>query len=125
MLWFKCTLLAFSTKLTKVYKLSVTTTPCFCIGTVISRFYSQINNKMGASRETCDLFWILRLAKKYPDNKKYYYDRFWYVIKHQRKLMFEDTFLPFWCKIVGHKKYTPDSDNPKEIACKRCHRWIS
>ena len=67
---------------------------------------------MGASRETCDLFWILRLAKKYPDNKKYYYDRFWYVIKHQRKLMFEDTFLPFWCKIVGHKKYTPDSDNP-------------
>jgi hypothetical protein len=88
------------------------------------RFSSQINNRMGASRETCNLLWILRLAKKYPDNKKYYYDRFWYVIKHQRKLMFEDTFLPLWCKIVGHKKYIPDNNNPKEIACKRCHMWV-
>jgi len=88
-------------------------------------FSSQINYKMGASRETCDLFWILRLAKKYPDNKQYYYKRFWYVIRHERKLMFEDTFLPFWCKIVGHKKYIPNSNEPKEIACKRCHKWVS
>jgi hypothetical protein len=80
---------------------------------------------MSTSRETCDLFWILRLARKYPDNKKYYYDRFWSVIKHQRKLMFEDTFLPLWCKIVGHRKYTPDTNEPKEIACKRCHKWVS
>ena len=91
---------------------------------VMCCFYLKIN-KMGTSRETCDLFLKLQLAIKYPSNKKYYNDRFWYVIKHQRKLMFEDTFLPFWCKLVGHKKYTPDSDNPKEIACKRCHRWMS
>ena len=89
------------------------------------RFSSQILNKMGASRETCDLFWILQLAKKYPNNKQYYYKRFWYVIRHQPKLMFEDTFLRLWCKIVGHKKYIPDSYEPKEIACKRCHRRVS
>ena len=80
---------------------------------------------MGASRETCNLFWILQLAKKYPDNKQYYYKRFWYVIKHQRKLMWEDTFLQFWCKIVGHKKYDANEGGyPKEIACRRCHKWL-
>jgi len=30
-----------------------------------------------------------------------------------------------WCKVVGHKKYVPDNNEPKEIACKRCHRWVS
>lgn len=80
---------------------------------------------MGApGRETCDIFWILRSMKKHPKSKHYYYDRFWYVIKYQRKLMFEDTFLHLWCKIVGHKKYTPDNDSPTEIACKRCHMWL-
>jgi len=80
---------------------------------------------MLAYRDTCNLFLILKLAKKYPNNKKYYYERFWYVIKHNRKLMLKDTFLPFLCKIVGHQRYIPDENNPKEIACKRCGQFIN
>lgn len=79
---------------------------------------------MGASRETCDLFWILQLAKKYPNEKQYYYKRFWHVIRYQTRLMFEDTFLHLCCIIIGHKKYVPDKNNPKEVSCKRCHRWL-
>ena len=82
---------------------------------------------MGSSRETCNLLWILKLMKKYPNDKKYYRKRFWYVVKHQRKLMWEDTFSHIWCKIVGHKQYNArDSLHDKpELACKRCHQYIT
>lgn len=50
--------------------------------------------------------------------------RVWYLIIHFNKLTYEDTFMPIFCKFIGHKPYLPDNDNPKEWACKRCHQYI-
>lgn len=43
---------------------------------------------------------------------------------YNRKLMFEDSFMPIVCKIIGHNPYHP-TDCDSEIACKRCHKFIS
>lgn len=36
------------------------------------------------------------------------------------KLMFSDTFVKFYCKLVGHIEYDADG----EKACKRCQHFI-
>ena len=79
---------------------------------------------MADCRETCNLFLILKMAKKYPSNKKYYHQRFWKLIKNPTKLMFEDTFKPIICKIFGHIEYNLYEGSP-ETACKRCHRFVN
>lgn len=51
----------------------------------------------------------------------------WRNWKWNKKLMFEDNFMPLVCKVIGHDKYLPDVKyNPltTEVACKRCHRYL-
>lgn len=36
------------------------------------------------------------------------------------ELVFQDTFMKFYCKIVGHDEYDSDGDR----ACKRCAHYI-
>lgn len=67
------------------------------------------------SRESQNIFYHLK-------NKNV--KRVWYLIIHFNKLTYEDTFMPIFCKFIGHKPYLPDNDNPKEWACKRCHKYI-
>lgn len=72
---------------------------------------------MGASRESQDIFYIIK-------NKNY--KRAWYLIKKFNKTTYEDTFGPIICKIRGHKPYQPDAQyEPNEWACKRCNKWIT
>jgi len=41
------------------------------------------------------------------------------------KYVCADSFMPVICFIVGHIPYRPDEvDEPNEIACRRCHRWL-
>ena len=70
---------------------------------------------MGACRESQNIFYFIR-------NKNY--NRAWYLMVHFNKLTYEDSFMPIFCKIFGHKKYVPDSYYPLEVACKRCHQYI-
>lgn len=81
---------------------------------------------MGASRETCNIFLLIKLGFKYPDHRSYYWKRLWYIIRYQRKLMIEDTFGPIICWMIGHILYNAAEcyDDPPEMACKRCHRYI-
>ena len=72
---------------------------------------------MVASRVMQNIFYSLK-------NKNY--KRVWYLIKKFDRLTYEDTFMPIFCKIKGHKPYQPDKVNdPDEWACKRCHRYIN
>jgi hypothetical protein len=71
---------------------------------------------MGASRELQNIFLMI----KYKE-----YHRAWHFIKNFNKTTYEDTFMPYVCKIKGHKPYQTDKENePNEWACKRCHRYI-
>lgn len=67
------------------------------------------------SRENQNIFYYIK-------NKNF--SQAWSLIKHLDKLTYEDTFMPIFCKFIGHKPYLPDNDNPKEWACKRCHQYI-
>lgn len=72
---------------------------------------------MGASRETQDLFRLLKIKD---------YKRFWFWLKRYNKTTHEDTWMPIICKIKGHIPYQPEPKfEPEEWACKRCHRWIN
>jgi len=76
-------------------------------------------------RKTSNIFLLLWLAKKYPFDKQENYDRIRDVIKHQKKLMFQDIFSPIWCSIVGHKKYNINKEgNPDDFACNRCCHFL-
>ena len=70
---------------------------------------------MGNCRRTQNIFFYL---------KRKDFKSAWIFIKNFDKLSFEDSFMPIVCKIIGHKKYTPDKYCPDEIACKRCHRFL-
>lgn len=78
---------------------------------------------MGACRETCNIFYYLRLFFK--ERKSSYLKRVWYLTRHFNKLTYEDSFMPIVCRIKGHKPYQPDAKyEPESWACKRCHRYI-
>ena len=56
----------------------------------------------------------------------------WFELRNWKwniKLMFEDTFMPIICKLIGHSLYiTEIQDNPVKVtewACRRCHRFIN
>lgn len=70
---------------------------------------------MGCSRKRFNLFnkachyAIKRDWKQWALNFKHY---FWV-----------DSFMPIYCKLVGHDKYKPDA-NENIMACKRCHQYV-
>jgi hypothetical protein len=71
---------------------------------------------MGACRESQDIFFFIKIKN---------YKRVWYLIKNFDKVTYGDTFGPIICKIKGHNAYQPDKRyEPKEWACKRCHKYI-
>jgi len=71
---------------------------------------------MGTCRESQNLIFIIKQKN---------WKRFWSLIKHFDKLTYDDTFMPYVCKIKGHKAYQPDPQYyPTEWACKRCHLYI-
>lgn len=76
---------------------------------------------MGCGRETQNIFFYLKKSKY--DNKRNW-NKIWYLIRHFNKLTYEDTIMPIICKIKGHKAFLPDSWEPNEWACKRCHSYI-
>ena len=39
----------------------------------------------------------------------------------QWKYVFTDTFIKFYCKLIGHNEYNSNG----ERACKRCHHYIN
>ena len=80
---------------------------------------------MGCSRQSLDLFALWRMSKENPESKEFFRKAFWKALRNPTKLMFEDTFMHYICKIVGHKRYNSALANEKpEWACKRCHRYI-
>lgn len=70
---------------------------------------------MGASRETQNIFFFLRIKK---------YKHVWYLIKNFNKTTYSDTIGPIICKYFGHKPYHHPNFEPDEYACKRCNRYV-
>ncbi len=71
---------------------------------------------MGCSRETRDLFFYI---------KRKHWSRSWRLIKTFDRIAYEDTFMPLFCKIKGHKPYQTDKQyEPDSWACSRCNRYI-
>jgi len=70
---------------------------------------------MGACRESQNIFARIK-------NKNY--KGAWYLVQHFNKTTYEDSFMPYVCKIKGHKYYLPDEHEPDEWACKRCHCFV-
>jgi hypothetical protein len=81
---------------------------------------------MGACRENMNIF------NKHSNSRRYIWLRFLYRLRLKTKarpvnwrLVYEDSFMPMVCKLVGHKGYQPDPEwEPEEWACKRCHRFL-
>lgn len=70
---------------------------------------------MGACRETQNLVYFLKQKN---------YKKFWHNVRRFNRITFDDTFMPYVCKVIGHKEYITDfNDDPLEYACKRCHRY--
>ena len=46
--------------------------------------------------------------------------------KREWRLIFDDTIMPFICKIAGHKPYNPNGglEASPEMACFRCHQFL-
>ena len=70
---------------------------------------------MGACRESKNIFWFIKLKQ---------YKKAWGLIKRFDKMTYDDTFMPYVCKIKGHKPYHHPNFDPDEYACKRCHRYV-
>lgn len=71
---------------------------------------------MGACRESQNIF--IRIKNKN-------YGGAWYLIKNFNKITYDDTFMPFICKVKGHIYFLPDPENePNDWACKRCHCFV-
>ena len=71
-----------------------------------------------ACRETQSIFRnpkILRYKLNPFSRRKKWYD--W-------KTIYEDSFMPIVCKIIGHVPYFSGDKDCDEIACHRCHRWL-
>ena len=69
---------------------------------------------MGAAREGFDL---TNKFGRMNWNKRTWKQKPW-------RLMFEDTFMRFVCKVVGHDEYNAGDSGEVEMACKRCHKWL-
>lgn len=67
-----------------------------------------------ASREGFDL---TNKWGRYNWNKRTWNQKPW-------RLMFEDTFMQFVCKVIGHNEYISDPGGDGNLACKRCHKWL-
>lgn len=72
---------------------------------------------MPAARETQNLLFFFKHKN---------YKKIWFLIKHYDKTTHKDTFMPFICKLKGHKPYQTDPfDEPNSWACNRCNRFIN
>ena len=69
---------------------------------------------MGACREGFDL--TTKFGRMHW-NKRSWNEKPW-------RLMFEDTFMQFVCKVIGHNSYNAGDSGEVEMACKRCHKWL-
>lgn len=74
---------------------------------------------MGCSREGFNLL---------TESGRYHFKRSRYKW-HNRRLIFEDTFMPLVCGLIGHRIYDSNREGdrvygPPEWACKRCHRYV-
>ena len=68
---------------------------------------------MGASRESFH----------YKINPKALFR--WHTWRYNRKLLFEDNFMPIVCKMFGHISYDcSEGCEAPELACRRCHRYL-
>jgi len=69
---------------------------------------------MGCSRESFNIFKVrgMKSACRYILRVKRLPDYIW-----------SDSFMPFVCKVVGHKPYKPEQ-REDEWACLRCHVYI-
>ena len=71
---------------------------------------------MGTCRETKNILFYV---------KRKQYKRAWKLTKKMDKTTYEDTVMPFVCKVKGHKAYQPEPElDPNDWACTRCHKFI-
>jgi hypothetical protein len=73
---------------------------------------------MRACAKTKDIFFYLKSGNWKEVSR---------LIKSFDRLVFESTFMPFLCPIIGHRKVIYDFIDyvySNEIVCKRCHRYI-
>jgi hypothetical protein len=77
---------------------------------------------MANCRRTCNLFYYIKTYKYKPTTL---FKEIYRCFKHDRKLTFEDTFMPFVCKIKGHLLYLPNAEwEPDVWVCRRCNRFV-
>ena len=70
--------------------------------------------------------------KRLRANKYYGWRQFsrdcWRVLRPAnlvKRVWWDDTFGPLVCRVVGHNPYKPEPETCNEVACKRCHQYVT